>query len=200
MVITSQHSDLSRQLSQQLEEYSSLGIAEAINYDKFYLYSLITQSTAIEGSTVSEIENQLLFDEGITANGRSWVEQMMNVDLKAAYEKAMLLARCHAPFSIDMLKSLSALVMRNTGSLHSTMLGEFDSLRGDLRLVNVTAGFGGCSYMSYQKVEKALNEFCADMNRERQTVADKDVVAQYLLSIDAHYRLVTIHPWVDGNG
>ena len=47
-----------------LNEYHSLGIAEQIDYQKFYLYSLITHSTAIEGSTVTEIENQLLFDEG----------------------------------------------------------------------------------------------------------------------------------------
>ena len=54
-----------------LNEYHSLGIAEQIDYPKFYLYSLITHSTAIEGSTVTEIENQLLFDEGITAKGRT---------------------------------------------------------------------------------------------------------------------------------
>lgn len=35
------------------------------------MYSLITHSTVIEGSTVTEIENQLLFDEGISAKGRS---------------------------------------------------------------------------------------------------------------------------------
>ena len=51
-------------LIQVLDEYKRLGIAEQIDYDKFYLYSLITHSTAIEGSTVTEIENQLLFDEG----------------------------------------------------------------------------------------------------------------------------------------
>ena len=64
-----------------LNEYHSLGIAEQIDYQKFYLYSLITHSTAIEGSTVTEIENQLLFVEGITAKGRSLQEQMMNLDL-----------------------------------------------------------------------------------------------------------------------
>ena len=58
-------------LTKVLDEYKRLGIAEQIDYDKFYLYSLITHSTAIEGSTVTEIENQLLFDEGITAKGRT---------------------------------------------------------------------------------------------------------------------------------
>ena len=67
-----------------LDEYHRLGIAEQIDYQKFYLYSLITHSTAIEGSTVTEIENQLLFDEGISAKGRSIQEQMMNLDLKNA--------------------------------------------------------------------------------------------------------------------
>lgn len=45
-----------------LDEYKALGIADQIDYNKFYLYSLITHSTAIEGSTVTEIENQLLID------------------------------------------------------------------------------------------------------------------------------------------
>ena len=52
------------------------------------MYSLITHSTVIEGSTVTEIENQLLFDEGISAKGRSVIEQLMNLDLKAVYEQA----------------------------------------------------------------------------------------------------------------
>ena len=68
-----------------LQEYQELGIAQQIDYQKFYLYSIITHSTAIEGSTVTEIENQLLFDEGISAPGRNIQEQLMNLDLKAAY-------------------------------------------------------------------------------------------------------------------
>ena len=48
-----------------LNKFYELGIDKQIGYNKFYLYSLITHSTAIEGSTVTEIENQLLFDKGI---------------------------------------------------------------------------------------------------------------------------------------
>lgn len=50
-----------------IDEYRRLGIDQQLDYAKFYLYSIITHSTAIEGSTVSEVENRLLFDEGIGA-------------------------------------------------------------------------------------------------------------------------------------
>ena len=184
-----------------LNEYHSLGIAEQIDYQKFYLYSLITHSTAIEGSTVTEVENQLLFDEGITAKGRSLQEQMMNLDLKAAYEHSMQLARKHADFSVEMLKALSALVMKNTGSQYNTPQGSFDASRGDLRLLGVTAGTGGQSYMNFQKVPAKLAEFCQLTNeRRRQLMDTDDLMGQYLLSFDAHCQLVTIHPWADGNG
>ena len=67
-----------------LKQHKEFGISEQIDYDKFYLYSIITHSTAIEGSTVTEVEAQLLFDEGITSSKRTMVEQMMNLDLKVA--------------------------------------------------------------------------------------------------------------------
>ena len=193
--------ELIKKLLNALKEYESLGIADQIDYKKFYLYSLITHSTAIEGSTVTEIENQLLFDEGITAKGRSLQEQMMNLDLKVAYEHSMRLAHQHEEFSVEMLKSLSAIVMKNTGATYNTAQGSFDASKGDLRLVGVTTGIGGRSYMNFQKVPAKLEEFCKQLNQRRSELSNlDDIIAKYLFSFDAHYQLVTIHPWVDGNG
>ena len=181
------------------EEYKQLGIDQQIDYAKFYLYSIITHSTAIEGSTVTELENRLLFDEGIGAQ-KPLIEQMMNLDLKAAYEQSIVYAREHTDYSVELLCGLSALVMKNTGSEYNTMLGNFSAAKGELRLLNVSAGIGGRSYLSYQKVPSSLQEFCQWLNKERKSLNISDIEAIYDLSFEAHYRLVNIHPWADGNG
>ena len=54
-------------------EFQQLGISQSVDYEKYYLYSLITHSTAIEGSTLTEMDAQLLFDEGVTAKGKPLV-------------------------------------------------------------------------------------------------------------------------------
>ncbi|MBQ2046711.1 MAG: Fic family protein [Muribaculaceae bacterium] len=183
-----------------ISRYKELGIDQQIDYDKFYLYSLITHSTAIEGSTITELENQIMFDHGVSIKGKSIEEQSMNLDLKNAYDKAIELAQNHTPISIDLLISLSALVMKNTGKEYKTILGDFSSAKGELRLLNVTAGIGGRSYMNYSKVPTKLAEFCKQLNADRKDVEKKSITELYKISFDAHFNLVTIHPWADGNG
>ena len=124
----------------------------------------------------------------------------MNLDLKVAYEKAIEFAKHHKPFSIEMLIMLSALVMKNTGKEYKTALGDFSSARGELRLLNVTAGVGGRSYMNYSKVPAKLAEFCEQLNASRAKASEMSIDELYSLTFDAHYQLVTIHPWADGNG
>ena len=183
-----------------LKQHKELGISEQIDYEKFYLYSIITHSTAIEGSTVTEVEAQLLFDEGITSSKRTMVEQMMNLDLKVAYEYGMQWIRKHEPITVEWLVTLASKVMFRTGSEYHSPGGDFDASKGELRKLNVTAGIGGRSYMSYLKVPMALQAFCEELNRRRSEIDPSDIAAVYDLSFWAHFKLVTIHPWADGNG
>jgi hypothetical protein len=133
-----------------IKEYKQLGIDQQLDYDKFYLYSIITHSTAIEGSTITELENQIMFDEGLSLKGKTLIEQHMNLDLKAAYERCMQFARQHQDVTVDKLKELSALTLKNT----------------------VSAGIGGKSYMSFQKVPSRLQKFCESLNAQRHQPQD----------------------------
>ena len=170
------------------QKFQKLGISEAVDYDKYYLYSLITHSTAIEGSTLTELDTQLLFDEGVTAKGKPLVHHLMNEDLKQAYELAKTESGSLVPITPAFLKRLNAMLMG----------GSFDSSKGEFRLCGVTAGVGGHSYMNYLKVPAKVDELCAILQEKQKKMGT--FREQYELSFNAHLNLVTIHPWVDGNG
>jgi Fic family protein len=195
--MTKENKDL---LMKLLQQYKALGISDQIDFDKFYLYSIITHSTAIEGSTVTEVEAQLLFDEGITSSKRTMLEQQMNLDLKVAYDYGREWIKQHAPITVDWLVLLASKVMARTGSEYHSIGGDFSAAKGELRKVNVTAGMGGKSYLAYQKVPARLAAFCEELNQRRKAIDPTDVAAVYDLSFWAHFELVTIHPWADGNG
>lgn len=55
-----------------IQKYKELGMSNLIDYDKFYLYSIVTHSTAIEGSTMTEVENQVLLKRAWLPGERAW--------------------------------------------------------------------------------------------------------------------------------
>ena len=149
-------------------EFQQLGISQSVDYEKYYLYSLITHSTAIEGSTLTEMDAQLLFDEGVTAKGKPLVYHLMNEDLKKAYELAKEEAQCNTAITPAFLQKLNATLMRTTGGIHNTIGGSFDSSRGEFRLCGVTAGVGGRSYMGYQKVSAKVEDHAEKLLKGRK--------------------------------
>ena len=119
---------------------------------------------------------------------------------KNAYEQSFIYARQNTDFSIELLCNIASILMKNTGSVYQTLGGNFSSAKGELRLLNVSAGRGGKSYISWQKVNDKLGQFYTWINEERKKINKDDIDAIYTLSFEAHYRIVSIHPWADGNG
>jgi Fic family protein len=107
--------------------------------------------------------------------------------------------KLHEDITVDWLVLLASKVIARTGSEYHATGGDFSAAKGELRKLNVTAGLGGKSYMSYLKVPARLATFCEELNRRRKTIDANDIAAIYELSFGAHFELVTIHPWADGN-
>ena len=122
----------------------------------------------------------------------------MNEDLKKAYELAKEESAQNAEITPVFLQKLNAALMRTTGSVYNVMGGSFDSSKGEFRLCGVTAGVGGCSYMSYPKVPAKVEELCSILREKQKNM--ETFRERYELSFNAHLNLVTVHPWVDGNG
>jgi Fic family protein len=185
----------------EMAKYNDLRLGDMLDYTRYYLYSIITHSTAIEGSLLTELDTQLLFDDGLTAKGKPLTHHLMNEDLKNAYLFASRRAEEKSPISVDLLRELNAHVMKSTGGMVNVMGGSFDSSKGEFRLCNVTAGYGGTAYLNYMKIPEKINEFVCGMEEmEKRLNSELCLQNKYNLSFDVHLRLVNIHPWVDGNG
>lgn len=179
-----------------IERYNELGIANVIDHDKFNLIAIDHHSTRIEGSTLTEVETQVLITEGKTPNGKPLTDSLMVTDHHAALLFTIGKARAKQTLTVPLLRDINALVMKHTGQVYNTMLGPVDATTGAFRKGNVTAG---ASYFpNFDKVERLTTDLLKQLNDYMNRPLD--VAAQLNLSFDAHFNLVSIHPYYDGNG
>jgi Fic family protein len=179
-----------------LQEYRSLNLSDAINYELIHEALISYHSTALEGSSLTEEETLLLITEGITAKGKPIAHHNMVQDHQKALEWILNKAKVRAEVTPAFIQELSSYVMKNTGSVINAMAGMYDSSKGDWRKSNVYVGTR--YFTNFQKVEREVNEFVAWLNPKLK--AKKTELEVYNLAFDAHYKLVTIHPFADGNG
>lgn len=86
--------------------------------------------------------------------------------------------------------------MHRTGNTYNTISGSFDAAKGDFRLINVSAG--ATRFVDFKKVPKLIERFCQEIANTLPGINDENDAL--ITSFDAHYNLVTIHPFADGNG
>ncbi len=178
------------------EKYFSLIEADDFDYNKFNQFAIVHHSNSIEGSTLTKEETYLLLEEHLTPKNKPLEHTLMAIDHLKALQFVVQLAEEKTPLTVEIIKEISALVMKTTGSEISSIAGNFDSSKGDFRKVTVRAGT--TTFMDYKKVPERVNELVAYINKTINS--SQDFLDINNLAFDAHFQMVSIHPFADGNG
>jgi Fic family protein len=188
--------DVAEKIEKLVSEYQSLNLSSIIDYDKFNEYGITHHSTTIEGSTLTEVETRLLLDEGLTPKGKPLVHSLMVQDHFKALQFVVANAKEKKTVTDSLMQEINAQVMKNTGATYNTIFGVIDSARGMYRKGNVSAG--GSYFVGFDKVP-ALTE-ALSLKISGLMAGELSNLEKLTLSFDAHFDLVTIHPFYDGNG
>ena len=184
-------------LSTLYNQYQSLKLNEIQNYDRYNELLLIHSSSVMEGSTLTLDETEMLIEEDTTPKGKPLEHSLMIKDHYEALKYVIEQSKKIKHISEPVIKKIGALVMCSTGGAYSSALGTVDSRLGDFRL-SASRAAGGSYYVSHDKILPMMDDLYRNVNKSIHEVSSVDDIMT--LSSYAHLQLLTIHPFVDGNG
>ena len=167
-----------------LDEYGSLPYALLSNLDKWFRVELTYTSNAIEGNTLGRSETALVIEKGLTIGGKSLLEHMEAVNHAHALDwvKEQVKRRPHSLTEEDILH-IHYLIMKGVDDLNA----------GRYRVTPVRISGSAVVLPNPRKVPDLMNGLAKWLKLATGLHPVK-------LAAEAHYRLVTIHPFTDGNG
>lgn len=176
-------SDLSSK-KQSLDQFQPLAPELVNNLREWFRVELTYTSNAIEGNTLTRQETALVVDKGMGIEGKTLKEVLE----AAGHAKAFDYIEQFAGGSrIDISENTIL-------AIHERILGNVDDINaGHYRAVPVRIAGSRAVMPNYLKVPDLMVDFANWLKSENTDHPAK-------IAADAHFKLVSIHPFVDGNG
>ena len=162
----------------KLRQFDSYRIAQALELEYTF------ESNRIEGNTLTLKETDLVINEGLTISGKSMREHLEAINHKEAID-----------YVKDLMLRKVQINERETLTIHNLILrGIMPEYAGKYR--NVQVMIKGSSHLPPQPfiVPKKMEEYFEWFQ------VNKNILHPVILAAEMHERLVTIHPFIDGNG
>lgn len=162
----------------KFRQFDSYRIAQALELEYTF------ESNRIEGNTLTLRETDLVINEGLTISGKSMREHLEAINHQEAIAYVKQLIDRNTPFNEREVLSIHNLILRGINPEDA----------GRYRRVQVM--IKGSSFMPPQPfmVSKEMEEFFIWFETNKKNLHP------IILAAELHLRLVTIHPFIDGNG
>ena len=173
-----EHLDELKQYLNKLRNLQSDKVTKALDIEYTY------ESNKIEGNTLTLQETALIIEKGLTIGGKSLNEHLEAVNHQNAIE-----------YIKDLAKQNETITERDLLQIHYLLLqGINNEQAGNYR--NLQVLISGAKHVPSQPylVPKEIEILLLWYNE------NKDKLHPIVLSAEIHERLVTIHPFIDGNG
>ena len=172
------------QKKKRLDSFGPLPDALVRNLDDWFRVELTYTSNAIEGNTLTRLETALVVEKGITVGGKLLTEHLEATNHAGALDW----------IREQVGRTPGSLTERDILQIHSLVLkGIDDANAGCYRSVPVRLSGSAVPLPNPLKVPDLMTGFV-------RWLASTPGLHPVELAAQAHYRLVAIHPFVDGNG
>lgn len=169
--------ELKRQLD-QIRAFENHRITEALELEYTF------ESNRIEGNTLTLRETDLVINKGLTVSGKSMKEHLEAIN----HGDAILYVK-------ELISKESVLTKKEVLSIHNLILrGILPEEAGRYRRIQVMIQGSGHMPPPPYLVEKQMEDYFIWYERNRLSLHP------IVLAAEMHERLVTIHPFIDGNG
>ncbi len=171
------------QKKNELDSYRPLPKELIKNLDQWFKVETTYTSNAIEGNTLTAIETAIVIEKGLTIAGKTVKEHLEAINHGFAFDYILSLAK----------QSKDEIKLDTIFDLHSLVLKGIDNENaGCLRRIQVKISGSKVLLPQPIKLPDLMNDFIAWLHTTREH--------PIIIAAEAHLELVTIHPFVDGNG
>ena len=168
---------------EQLDVYRPLSSALVNNLSQWFTIELTHTSTAIEGNTLTRSETAAVVEKGITVAGKSLKDHLEVTNYVIALNFINdLVSQKRVDITLNTLLDIHRIILKSIDDDHA----------GALRKIAVRIAGSTLVLPDPINVPDLMNEFIQWLS----TVQENPII----ISAQAHRRLVSIHPFVDGNG
>jgi len=170
----------------KLDNFKPFPIELVENLDEWYKIELTYTSNAIEGNTLTRQETAIVVEKGLTVEGKTLNEHLEAVNHAKAvsFIKKLLADK----------KTRKEITESDILEIHRIILsGINDAYAGRYRNIAVRIAGSRVVLPNPVRVPELMEDFMEWLRGDNQEHTIK-------IAADAHFKLVSIHPFVDGNG